>query len=130
MMKQILGLLLKKYSPFIAIVLSSMAFAVGHLRFNDIGCLFIWGFLLGFVYYQTNSIEVSILLHSFWNFSGLFIESKFIDIAAVLIIKYVILMAVSAIVIILILKYLNRYGVAKKINDAEAHSASLTAGKQ
>ncbi len=115
--KQILGLLLKRYSPFISIVLSSILFAAGHLRFNDVGTLFIWGLLLGIVYYKTNSIEASILFHSFISFFTFFIKKEFGDITGLLLFKYVSMMVVSLITIIFIIKYIGRFRIVKIHNQ-------------
>lgn len=128
--KQILGLLLRKYSPIFSISLSSIFFSVGHFRINEIGILLIWGLLLGTIYYKTKAIEVTILLHSFGNISNFFIKNEFIDITRLQLLKYVSMMLISALVIILIIKYLNHYGIARKLNDPDIPDASLPAGKQ
>jgi len=122
--KQIMGQLLKKYPPVMAIVLSSILFAIGHLRIIDFVTLFIWGLLLGFVYYRTNSIEASILLHSFALSSSLFSKHEFIDITGPLLFKYASAMTVSVIAIVLIIKYLGRYRTVNKINGAETSIVS------
>jgi uncharacterized protein len=126
--KQILGLLLKKYTPFVAIVLSSILFTAGHFRFNEIGILLVWGLLFGIVYFLTNSIETSILLHSIGNFFNFFIKHEFVEITGLLLFKYILLMAGSLLIILLIIKYLKRYGMAKTINSTEITDASLPAG--
>ncbi len=117
--KQILGQLLKKHSPILSIVLSSLLFAAGHLRYNDIGTLFIWGLLLGIVYYQTNSLETAILFHSFIGLSTFFIRKEFIDFTGFQLIKYVSIMAVCFTVMIIIIKYFNRDGEREREIEAE-----------
>jgi len=111
--KQIFGLLLKKYSPAMAIVLSSVLFACGHLRIYDIGSLFIWGLLFCFVYYKSNSIEFSILLHSISNVSSFFIIRVFID-NELQFFKYALIMIISAIVTYLVISYFGRHKSQKK----------------
>lgn len=115
--KQIFGLLLKKYSPAMAIVLSSVIFACGHLRIYDFGSLFIWGLLFCFVYYKSNSIEFSILLHSICNVSSFFVKRIFIDYGQQFF-KYTMIMVISAIVTYLVIAYLRRHSSIK--NDYEA----------
>ena len=115
--KQIFGLLLKKYSPAMAIILSSVLFACGHLRIFDFGSLIIWGLLFGFVYYKSNSIEFSILLHSICNVSSFFVKRVFIDYGQQFF-KYTMIMVISAIVTYLVIAYLRRHSSIK--NDYEA----------
>ncbi len=117
--KQILGLLLKKYSPVISIIVSSLLFALGHLRFNDIVSLFIWGLLFALVYYLTKSLESSILLHSLSNLSSFFLENKFVGITGLLILKYILILAGSLIVIFLIIRYFSKNF---KMNRSESGS--------
>ncbi len=105
--KQIFGLLLKKYSPAIAIALSSALFACGHFRIYDFGSLFIWGLLFCFVYYKSNSIELSILLHSISNISSFFVKRIFIE-QELQFFKYAMIMVISAIVIYLVISYLGQ----------------------
>lgn len=121
--KQIFGLLLNKFSPVVAIVLSSLLFAIVHFKFTSLIALFIWGILFGLVYYQTNSLGASIFLHSFCNFMDFFTKHKFVNITEVLILKFVLLLVVSVITIILIVKYLERYGLSKRILGTEAPDA-------
>lgn len=115
--KQIFGLLLKKYSPVMSIVLSSVLFACGHGRLNDIGMLFIWGLLFGIVYYKTNSIENSILIHSFVNIFLFVTKDEYIDNTAPHLFYYITIVAVSAIVIYLVITYLEKPRLIK--DDSE-----------
>ena len=107
--KQILGLLLRKYSPAVAIVLGSALFACAHQRLNDIGALFIGGLLCSFVYYKTKSLEASILFHSLNNLSGRFMRNEYIEIKGMHFFKFIIAMVICAIIIYLIIRYINRY---------------------
>ncbi len=104
--KQIFGLFLKKYSPFVAMVLSSALFACAHFQTGIIGVIFFVGLLMGFVYYITNSIELSIVLHSIFNLSANFIEHKFVQATEIRLIDSVTPMLISAIVLYLIIRYL------------------------
>lgn len=106
--KQILGQLLKRYSPFIAIVFSTLFFAAGHLRLHDLGSLIIWGLFYGIIYYKTKSIETSILLHSFSNLSNFFYKYEFHAITEIKLLAYIIMMLASIAVIYLIIKYIYR----------------------
>jgi len=112
--KQIFRLLLKKYSPAMAIVLSSVLFACGHLRIYDFGSLFIWGLLYCFVYYKSKSIEFSILLHSISNVTHFFVKRVFIDIDEIQFFKYTMIMVISAIVAFGVISYLRRHTSTKK----------------
>lgn len=114
--KQILGLLLRKYSPLLSIVLSSLFFAIAHLRFNDIITLFIWGLVFGAVYYRTSLLEASILLHSFAIGSGYFIKNELFNISDLQILKYVLIMFICVATILLIIRYLERHFSSKKFS--------------
>jgi len=106
--KQILGLLQKKYSPAVSIVIGSALFACAHQRLNDIGALFILGLLNSFVYYKTKSLEASIVLHSINNLSVIFMKYEFIDISGMHVFKFIGAMVICAIVILLIISFINR----------------------
>lgn len=106
--KQILGLLLKKYSPALSIVVSSALFACAHWQINNFGVFFIWGLLFSFVYYKTKSLEASILLHSITNLTGRFgLGYDYIDVAGMHFFKFIIAMVICAVIIYLIISYIN-----------------------
>ena len=114
--KQILGLLLQKNSPVVSIIISSVLFSIVHLRINDMIPLFIWGLLFGIIYYQTESIELSILLHSLSNLSTFIIRHKFVEITGILVLKYILIMLGSVIVIFLIIRYFGSGNFNKNIS--------------
>jgi membrane protease YdiL (CAAX protease family) len=60
--------LLNRYSPFIAIVLSSTLFGIVHLNPWQFVSAFFLGIFIGWVYSQTKSISLSIIIHAFNNF--------------------------------------------------------------
>jgi membrane protease YdiL (CAAX protease family) len=114
--KQIFGLFLNKLSPVVSIVLSSALFALWHRQLDIIGFLFILGLLFCLVYYLTNSIELSILLHSFVNLSGIFIEHRYITINYYIqFFNTIALMVICGVAIYLIIKYLLRNAPMKKL---------------
>lgn len=115
--KQILGLLLNKYSPSMSIIISSILFSSVHLRINDIGSLFIWGLLFGIAYHYTKSLEVSILLHSISNLSAFFIDHKYIEIKGMQILKYVLILLSCVAIVIFIIKYLVQKNSKLKLSD-------------
>ena len=115
--KQILSILLTKYSPNLSIILSSAFFAIGHLKLDSIIYLFIWGLLLGVLYYRTNSIEIAILTHVLWNLAGLFLNEKYVDRMTLSIITNIVFIVISLLVIYLILNYLTRKYVSKIENN-------------
>ena len=119
--KQIFGLLLKKYSPVVSIVLSSFLFACGHGRLNDIGLLFIWGLLFCIVYYKTNSIEASILIHSLTNTLPFLTKYEYIENTTQHILYYISILAVSVAVIYLIITYLGRHRLPDHETGSHEH---------
>lgn len=58
---------LKRYSPLKAILFSALLFASSHLRLLDQGSIIIYGIILGYIFYKTNSIVSCILVHSIFN---------------------------------------------------------------
>lgn len=55
--------LLKKYSPFTAILVSSFFFALIHLNPWQFVTAMIVGMVIGWVYYHTRSLSLAILMH-------------------------------------------------------------------
>jgi len=106
--KQVLGQLLQRLSPFVAILISSALFAAGHWRIDDLGSLFIWGIFYGIVYYKTKSVETSILLHSFSNLLNFFYEYNFQTINETKLISYTIMVVISIVVILFIINNIIR----------------------
>jgi hypothetical protein len=104
--KQLFGLFLKKYSPVMAMVLSSALFACAHFQTGIIGVIFIWGLLLSFVYYITNSLKLSIVLHSIINLSAPFIEHRYIAFNGLRLNDSITLIIISSIVLYLAIQYL------------------------
>lgn len=70
----ILVFLLKKYSPAKAILFSALLFAAGHIEFEKIASLFLWGLIFGLIFYKTRSLLISIIAHSLTNFALMFIN--------------------------------------------------------
>ena len=106
--KQVLGQLLQRLSPFVAILISSALFAAGHWRIDDLGALFIWGIFYGIVYYKTKSVETSILLHSFSNSLIFFYKYNFQTINETKLISYTIMVVISIVVILFIINNIIR----------------------
>ena len=117
--KQIFGILLKKYSPAVAIVLSSALFACAHFRIYDIGALFVSGLLYSFVYYKTKSLEASILLHSLNNLSVGLMKYEYIDIAGMHFLKFMGVRVICGIIIYMIISYINGFGRIKADYQAD-----------
>lgn len=66
----ILGQLLKKYRPWVSILLSAAVFGVMHGLSVHIGYAFVCGIVIGAVYYATSNIAMTILIHIIFNFFG------------------------------------------------------------
>jgi uncharacterized protein len=85
------NMLLKKYSLKIALIASSLIFALIHLRFTGIGFLFLYGLFFGYVYYKTNSLIAPILAHFTINFLASFSAQSFVDLNSGSIVKYLLI---------------------------------------
>ncbi len=59
----ILDGLLKKHSPYRAIMVSSLLFAIVHLNPWQFVTAFIMGLFIGWVYYRTGSLSMAIIIH-------------------------------------------------------------------
>ena len=106
--KQVLGMLLRRTSPVLAIVISSILFAVAHLQLENMGALIIWGLLFGYVFYKTNSIINSIVLHLLTILSGYFVNFKFISSSDSQFIIHIIIILICMSFIAIIFRNLNR----------------------
>ncbi len=61
---------LKQYSPTKAIIVSSILFGIVHFNPWQFVSAFIGGLFIGWVYYKTRSVSISIILHSVNNLTG------------------------------------------------------------
>lgn len=59
---------LKKYSPTVAVIASSVLFGIMHIDLVQSVAAIFMGMLLGWFYWQTRSLFVSIFIHAFNNF--------------------------------------------------------------
>ena len=64
--------ILSTYSPKRAIIFSAAIFGVINLQYSMIPGAVCFGLLFGFIYYKTNSIGITILLHTATNLFGFF----------------------------------------------------------
>ena len=112
--KQILGILLTKLSPVLSIILSSLFFALGHLKIYSIIYLFVWGLILGFIFYKTKSVELCMIIHALWNLAGLFLSEKLIEFKASQFILHIGLILISITVSYFILsKLVGKYSSSR-----------------
>ena len=65
--------LLIKYNPKKAILISSIIFCFVHIHPSQLFSAFVLGLFFGIIYYKTNSLSYSIILHFFANLTGLFL---------------------------------------------------------
>lgn len=79
----ILNGLLKRYSPLKSIVISSILFGVVHLNPWQFVAAFVIGMFSGWVYYKTNKLALSILIH-FANNLFAFGSTYFVDAESIL----------------------------------------------
>ena len=114
--KQILGLLLQRNSPVVSIIVSSLLFSLVHLRINDIASLFIWGLLFGIIYYNSKSIELSILFHSFSNLSTYIFGYKYVEITGMQIFNNILFILGGVVVFYLIIRYFSDKNFKRNIS--------------
>lgn len=109
---------LKRFSPQKAILLSTLLFAFGHLRITDVVALFADGLIFGYVYYKTNSIVASILLHSFGNLINQVTKTYVSPINDSSLGSFAFIMSISILIIYLFVKYIDHF--------QNKHAASIT----
>lgn len=66
----IFGYLERKFNSIVAILLSTVIFALLHVHLIQIGYAFICGLFIATVYYETRNIFASFMLHSIFNLLG------------------------------------------------------------
>ncbi len=67
----ILNQFLKRYNVWLSLFITSMYFALAHINLTHFEYYFVWGILLGFIYYKTNSLFFCIILHLILNLLSL-----------------------------------------------------------
>jgi len=75
----ILDGLLKNYSPFRAILFSSLIFGLAHLNPWQFVETFFAGLIIGWIYFETNSLLPCIFIHVFANLMGYILANLFSD---------------------------------------------------
>lgn len=108
--------LLKRYSVGISIFVSSLLFALMHLRFAGIAYLFLYGLLLSFAYYRTKSILTPIVLHIFINLMAHLTKNQFIQLNSANSVKYFLFFIVATACAVLFFLLINKGEYALKIN--------------
>jgi membrane protease YdiL (CAAX protease family) len=111
--KNILTLLLKKITPFYAILVSSLLFTLFHFNLEGSVKIFIWGVILGGFYYKTKSIEVAVILHSINNLTSFITKTDYIDVSNSAMIFTTILVSTSLTLFFLIKKIIKSFSSSK-----------------
>lgn len=70
----------KSTNTIIAILISSILFAIGHMDLKMLIPAFCTGLLLGYIYFKTNNIIIPILIHMVFNAQITFSEKLFIEV--------------------------------------------------
>jgi hypothetical protein len=102
------NLLLKKYSVKLALIVSSLIFALIHLRFAGIGFLFLYGLFFGYVYYKTNSLIAPILAHFIINFLASFSTHSLVELNSASFIKYFVIYVASLFFVFIIFSVIKK----------------------
>lgn len=102
------NLLLKKYSLKIALIASSLIFALIHVRFAGIGFLFVYGLFFGYAYYKTKSLIAPILAHFTINFLASFSTHSVVELNSASFIKYFLIYITSLFLVFIIFSFINK----------------------
>ena len=112
---------LKRYSPQKAIILSALIFSFCHLKLYSAIELFVYGIMFGYVFYKTNSIIASFILHSFGNLIlELFRKHYTIQIDDSTLLNLFIILSASVLVLFLFVKYIDRIQNIQVDNKAKS----------
>lgn len=108
--------LLQKYKPTTAILISGLVFGIFHINpVQVVGACFI-GFLLAWLYYKTQSLIPCILLHILNNSLSVWIGLKYADTDTMSQLLgeplYMVFLIASALLLLLSLKMLNNYKIS------------------
>ncbi len=98
---------LKRYTPFLAVVLSSVLFALMHMNIVQMVTGFLAGLVLGWLYYKTYSLKLVIVAHALHNTLSL-ISGGYTEFPALEVMSYK-LMFSGLIVALATFFYLSRY---------------------
>ena len=99
---------LKQYSPWKAILLSSLIFTFAHLRYIDVGYLMVSGIAFGYVFYKTNSVVASMIVHSSGNLLWLVTKYYKTPLDDSSLQKLFFILSASILVVYLFVKYIDR----------------------
>jgi membrane protease YdiL (CAAX protease family) len=100
---------LKRYSPSKAILLSGLLFVFAHFRLLDAGALIVYGIIFGYVFYKTNSIVASILVHSVGNLIAQFTKNYATSMDDSSLLKLFFLLIASILVVYFFVKHIDRF---------------------
>jgi hypothetical protein len=100
--------LLKKYSVKIALIASSLIFALIHIRFTGIGFLFLYGLFFGYAYYKTKSLIAPILAHFTVNFLSSFSTHSVVELNSASFIKYFVIYMASLFFVFILFSVINK----------------------
>lgn len=109
---------LKRYSPPKAILLSGLLFVFIHCRLLDAGDLIVYGIIFGYVFYKTNSIVASILVHSMGNLISQVTKNYVTPINDSSLLNLFFILSVCGLVIYLFVKTIDRIQ-SLKVNNEE-----------
>lgn len=105
--------LLKKYKPVTAIVISGLIFGIFHMNPAQIVGATLIGFILGWMYYRTRSLLPCILIHILNNSLSVFLSFKYpeVEYTSELIGKpvYLVCLVLAVLLLILSLRKMNTY---------------------
>lgn len=99
---------LKQFSPRKAILLSSLLFTAAHFRLTDAGALMVYGIVFGYVYYKTNSIVASMIVHSIINLVWLTTKNNVTPMDDSSFKKLFFILSICILIVYLFVKYIDR----------------------
>lgn len=108
--------LLEKYSPAVAIVSTSLLFAILHLYPWHVINTFLDGLLFGWLYYKTRSVIMCMLLHAAHNLGGWFFSFEAVYKKPHEVFAFILISLILALGIWLLNKLFNKYYPDKRIN--------------
>jgi len=96
----ILRQFLKRYSPLFSILITSIFFALGHISLQHFIEYFVWGIVLGILYFKLRSLSFCIMVHSMVNLFSLIVDSSPVKVSYGLIVVSALIYCLAIILII------------------------------
>lgn len=103
----------EKYSSLVAILLSSLLFALYHMDFDQSIMTFFTGIILGIIYFRTRNLSLVIAIHFFINLFAVFLMEKTVQLDGL----YYVLFCIYPLLILLVYLIIKKFTIVNQKNN-------------